>query len=94
MLDLSYPDIRRAIEQVTQTPRTEYTRIGRISEADIQSMKKQTEREGFALSEDRKLRVVVLPHLPLSELSFSTRLAEVRIATTCVSAYGNYLVSK
>ena len=80
MLDLSYPEIRAAIEQAAKRPRVSYTEIGKISEEDVQVVRAQTAAARASLSSAPPVRIAVLPHLPLDKMSFNANLPEVLLA--------------
>ena len=81
MLDLSYPDIRKALEEAAQKPRVSYSKVGQITQEDLVQLRDIAVRSKSVLAEDRRVRLAVLPHLPLHEMSFDPRKKEVIVAT-------------
>lgn len=80
MLDLSYPDIRNALQKAVQAQRVSYQRIGRITREDIQRARQAAAEQKSIVAENRRSRIAVLPHMSLDHLSFDPRLEEVQIA--------------
>ena len=78
MLDMSYDQVRSALVKSARRIRTEYVRIGYITVEDIQNA---TGTTGQRDASDQSLRVVVLPFLPMDEMTFFHQRPEVQIAT-------------
>jgi hypothetical protein len=72
MLDLSYPDIQKVILEAAQQERVAYQPIEPLSKADVEAAR-QRARE--------KVRLAILPHLPLDAMSFDPSKPEVQLAT-------------
>jgi hypothetical protein len=81
MLDLSYPEIRKALEQAAQKQRVGYTKIGEITDDELRELRAAAERAKSQLADSRRVRLAVLPHLPINEMSFDPRKKEVIVAT-------------
>lgn len=77
LVDLSYDDIRSAIESTMIEPRVEYQAIEPITQDNVESMRRNLQLSAKA---SRRTRVAVLPHLPLAKMSFDSRLPEVMVA--------------
>lgn len=80
MLDLSYPDIRAALVDAAKTQRVEHARIGRITREEVEQARQAAEQEKMATAQTGRLRVAILPHLPLAKMSFDPDEAAVQIA--------------
>ena len=83
MLDLSYPDIRQAVVAAGQQPRYEYLEIEPITRQDLiaardQSVDKPAESDPAA----EEVRVAVLPHLPIRQISFDSGVPAVQVAAS------------
>ena len=81
MLDLSYPDIRKAIVAAGQRPRADYLPIDPITDDDLQ--RARTETAGSPDESDptaSEVRVAVLPHLPFQKMSFDPREPATQVA--------------
>ena len=81
MLDLSYPDIRKAIVAAGQQPRADYLPIDPITEDDLEQARNAV--AGAADENDpttREVRVAVLPHLPFQQMSFDPREPATQVA--------------
>lgn len=82
MLDLSYPDIRAALVEASQTPRLQYAQIGTITQAELDDMRSRIVGVRSDPADDGgPVRIAVVPHLPMDKMSFDPRLAAVQIAT-------------
>jgi len=80
MLDLSYPDIREAIQAAANQRSYESVKLGRIQDEDIQRLRDEAERVKSLLAESRRVRIAILPHLPLNAMSFDPKKEEVQLA--------------
>jgi tetratricopeptide (TPR) repeat protein len=80
MLDLTYDDIRAAIRKAAPAKATEYERIGWIKKEEVEQARRQEELAKPAPAA-RRLRVAVLPHLPLDRMSFDPKVEAVQLAT-------------
>lgn len=82
MLDLSYPDIRDAITQAGLQPRFQYQQIDPITQDDIVEAKiAETGSNGEADPTTAEVRIAILPHMPIREVSFDARNPAVQVAT-------------
>jgi len=98
MLDLSYPDIKRAIIDASRTPEPQYIAIDPITRGDLTTMSismqagpqeavvapaktptKPLVRTPNAIA--KEIRIAVLPHLPLNQMSFDPSDPAVQIST-------------
>ena len=80
MLDLTYENIRKEIEKVAKKPLVGYTNIGSISRRDVQAVRLQAAKEKAPEAVNQKVRVAVLPHVPMSKISFDPKRPEVQAA--------------
>jgi Tfp pilus assembly protein PilF len=80
MLDLSYPDIRKALEKAAQTERVTYQPIGQIRREDIDEARRAEAEQRTLLASNRRLQIAILPHMSLDRLSFDPSLEAVQIA--------------
>lgn len=78
MLDLSYPDIRAALETAAQIKRVTYQPIGQITREDVNQARLAAQQA--ALAPSGRVQIAVLPHMPLDELSFDPKLPAVQVA--------------
>lgn len=80
MLDLSYPDIRKAIVDAGRKPRSEYARIDPITQQDLENARAA---HGPRAPEEslQEVQIAVLPHLPLDQMSFDPRNPAVQVST-------------
>lgn len=80
MLDLSYPDIRKAIVEAGRKPRSDYARIEPITQQDLEYARAAY---GFDAADEPRseVHVAVLPHMPLDQMSFDPRNPAVQIST-------------
>ena len=85
MLDLSYADIRNAIEDAARMQRVRYRQIGKLTQESIDAARAQAREQRTSVAEQRRLRVAVLPHVSLTELqaagAFDPARPGVQIAT-------------
>jgi tetratricopeptide (TPR) repeat protein len=81
MLDLSYEDIREAVRNAAPARTAEYEKIGVIRKDDIDRVRHETEAANSLFSAGRRLRVAILPHLPLDRMSFDPGDEAVQLAT-------------
>jgi len=101
MLDLSYPEIKRAIIDASRTPEPQYVSIDPITRGDLNTMSisMQTAPDSIAevpVSADvpqtpqapqtpravaKEVRIAVLPHLPLDQMSFDPSDPAVQVST-------------
>ncbi|MCL4202281.1 MAG: VWA domain-containing protein [Pirellulaceae bacterium] len=80
MLDLSYPDIQRAVAQAATAEPVAYRRIGQITAEEIELLKQQLATQQTPLTLDRRMRFAVLPHLPLEKMAFDPDRTEVQLS--------------
>lgn len=80
MLDLSYPDIKKAILAAAEKPRPKYTSIGKIEQAEIEKKRAAAEQRKSAMANSRRAKLAVLPHLEFQRMSFRADLPEVKLA--------------
>ena len=78
MLDLSYPDIRAALEKAAQVNRVTYEPIGQITREDVNQARQAAQQTPLAAN--GRIQIAVLPHMPLDELSFDPKLQSVQVA--------------
>ncbi len=76
MVDLSYEDIRKAIEGTLPSHEVSYQEIKEITASDVEEAMRQAQQ-----NRERRTRIAVLPHLPIEQMSFDAGLEEVRVAT-------------
>ncbi len=81
MLDLSYPDIQKALSQAVKKQRVETSLIGTITQQDVDARRKQAEQVNLIASPSDRLRFAVLPHLPVDQMVFDPDRPEVQVAT-------------
>ncbi|MCA9171566.1 MAG: VWA domain-containing protein, partial [Planctomycetales bacterium] len=81
MLDLSYPDLREAIETAGKQPRVPLHEVSVITRADIDSVRDELSRAQSLLAQDRRLKIAILPHMPLEKMSFHADLPAVQLST-------------
>jgi tetratricopeptide (TPR) repeat protein len=80
MLDLSYQDIRGALDKAAQSPRVSYQKIGEFTRQDIDRERQRVEEQKTLLAQSGRSRIAVLPHMPLEELAFDPSLEPVQVA--------------
>ena len=80
MLDLSYPDIRQALAGAAKKGRVEYQPIGRITREDIEAARGAAESGRLAVAPSQRIRLAILPHLPLEQMTFDPDQGAVQIA--------------
>lgn len=86
MLDLSYPDIRQAILDAGRQPRADLIEIEPITRTDlILARDAATAVTGAATAEADptagEVRIAILPHLPLHQMTFDPGNPAVQVAT-------------
>jgi tetratricopeptide (TPR) repeat protein len=81
MLDLSYADIRAAVEKAAPARRVSYEKVGAISRDEVEALRKQADASKSVFSAGRRVRIAVLPHLPLDNMSFAPASEAVQLAT-------------
>lgn len=81
MLDLSYDDIRSALSEAAPKQDVEFREIGYIKQQDVEEVRRQASAAGSIFSEGKRIRVALLPHLPLDEMSFDPDQKAVQLAT-------------
>ena len=81
MLDLSYPDIRSALVEAAKKGRVERQRIGPITRGEVEAVRQAAAAAKLPVADGQRLRVAVLPHLPLDQMSFDPTQDAVQIAT-------------
>ncbi|MHB8955553.1 MAG: vWA domain-containing protein [Pirellulaceae bacterium] len=80
MLDLSYQDIREALEKAAQIERVSYQKIGQITREAIDNERQLVEQQKTLLAEGQRSRIAILPHMPLDKLSFDPSLEPVQVS--------------
>ncbi|HBJ34362.1 MAG TPA: VWA domain-containing protein [Planctomycetaceae bacterium] len=81
MLDLSYPDIRNAITQAGRQPRFQYQQIEPITQDDlVEARAAEAAANGPPDPKTAEVRIAILPHLPIREVSFDARNPAVQVA--------------
>ncbi|TVQ00890.1 MAG: VWA domain-containing protein [Planctomycetaceae bacterium] len=86
MLDLSYPDIRQAIVEAGRQPRADLLEIEPITRSDLVLAREAFGKETAVASAEAdptaaEVRIAVLPHLPIHQMSFDAGKPAVQIAT-------------
>lgn len=81
MLDLSYPDIRDALQKAAEVQRVTYQPIGQITREAIDQERQLAEQQKSLLAEGQRSRIAILPHMPLDNLSFDPSLESVQVST-------------
>ena len=81
MLDLSYPDIRAALLAAAKQPKARRTSIGKIQQVDIEQLRADAESKRTAMSNGRRAKLAVLPHVALEQMTFRVDKPEVRLAS-------------
>lgn len=81
MLDLSYPDIRAALVEAAKKDRVERQRIGKITPDEVEALRQAAVSANLPVADGQRLRVAVLPHLPLDQITFDPTHEAVQIAT-------------
>ena len=81
MLDLSYPDIRKALVDSAKSTRVEYQRIGKITRTDVEQAREAAKSAQLNVSEDRRVTLAILPHMPIPDMDFDPHRSEVHVAT-------------
>lgn len=90
MLDLSYPDIRKAIVAAGQRPRVDYLPIDPITQDDLlRARNRVAESAGEADPMTAEVRVAVLPHLPFQRMSFDPREPATQVAAGLRHKFGS-----
>ncbi len=79
MLDMSYDDIRKALSAAGPRQPVQFQRVGYIERSDIQRVLEQS--AAGPLDPDARVRLAILPHLPLGEMSFDPDNPGVQLAT-------------
>ena len=84
MLDLSYADIRSAVEEAARIQQVRYRKVGKLTRESIDAARAQAREQQAFVAEQRRIRVAVLPHMPLQELqaagAFDPTRPEVQVA--------------
>lgn len=80
MLDLSYPDIRAALVEAAKKQRVEHARIGQITREEVEQARQAAEQDKLVTASTGRLRVAILPHLPLANMSFDPGEGAVQLA--------------
>lgn len=81
MLDLSYPDIQASLVEAAKKPRAEVQRIGQITREDVEAAREAEETAKSKVAVSQRLRLAVLPHVPLQNMTFDPEQPSVQIAT-------------
>ncbi len=82
MLDLSYPDIRSAILDASRIPEPEYIAIDPITRGDLKTMSIEARPTAEQPASSRsEVRVAIVPHLPLDQMSFDPADPAVQVST-------------
>ncbi len=79
MLDLSYPFVRQRLVENASSRKSEYSRIGYITQTEIDAVTSQ--HQSTDSSNDKVIRIAVLPFLPLESITFLYEKPEVQLAT-------------
>ena len=87
MLDLSYQDIREAVEKAAQIERVSYQKIGQITREAIDHERQLAEQQKTLLAEGQRSRIAILPHMPLDKLSFDPRSSQFRCRQNSASPF-------
>ena len=87
MLDLSYQDIREALEKAAQVERVSYQKIGQITREAIDHERQLAEQQKTLLAEGQRSRIAILPHMPLDKLSFDPTLEPVQVSAETASPF-------
>lgn len=80
MLDLSYADIRDAVQSAAKSQAPEYERIGWIREEEVEAARREAEAQVAAAPTGGRVRVAILPHLPLDKMTFDPENEGVQLA--------------
>ena len=80
MIDLSYSDIRKTLDETLKKARLRCQSVPVITQQDIERARQSAEQAKLQYSDSRRTRLAVLPHLPLGEMSFDPNRDEVRVA--------------
>ncbi|MGE0756989.1 MAG: hypothetical protein AB7O38_08215 [Pirellulaceae bacterium] len=89
MLDLSYPDIQAAIVDAAKKLRSERRRIGTITRDDVESARRAATASRAPVAAGQRLRVAVVPHMPLEQVSFDPTHEAVQIAAELRQKFRN-----
>jgi tetratricopeptide (TPR) repeat protein len=85
LLDLSYDHVREKLAENMQRPRTKFIRVGHITSHDIENAR-IADDDGVADANngqpatEQRLRIAVLPFLPINSMSFLHSRPEVQLA--------------
>lgn len=79
MLDLSYEDIRAAMIQAGKTPEVGLSKMQPISESDLAVVRRGPAGSSKPAS---TIKLAVIPHMPLDQISFDPKLPAVQFATS------------
>lgn len=79
MLDLSYDDISDALVESAKGPAVEYSPVGTITREEVLAVRAALLEP--ASPSDRPIKVAVLPHAALDDMSFASNSAAARMAT-------------
>ena len=88
MLDLSFPDIREAIAEAARLPEVPTKRVGLIELADVEARRRDAEKNELTVAASRRVRIAILPHLPLDEMSFRSQNEAVQVAAELRELFG------
>ena len=88
MLDLSFPDIRAAIADAARLPEVPTMRVGLIEMADVEARRRDAEKNELTVAASRRVRIAILPHLPLDEMSFRSQNEAVQVAAELRAMFG------
>jgi hypothetical protein len=78
MLDLSYPEIRTALIDAGKQPDVDLVHIEPISAIDLAAVR----RENLQRTSDiKQVSLAVIPHMPISKISFDARNPAVQVST-------------
>ncbi len=78
MIDLSYPLVRQKMIDSAKQPESAYARIGYITGQEIEAVRNPS---GAAVAEKTKIRVAVMPYMPLESMTFFHDKPAVQLAT-------------
>lgn len=99
MLDLSYPEIRDAIIDASHKPEPQYIAIDPITRGDLNTMSIGNQPATAAVAPAdidvttepiaADLRIAIVPHLPLAQMSFDPNDPAVQVSTSLRNSFAN-----
>jgi len=78
MLDLSFSQIKEKVASAAQRPRADFAFVGAITDEDIAQVQQDAQEQ---FGELKSIRVAILPHVPLSAMTFYHEDPGVRFAS-------------